>query len=175
MSKSPKYSEVQSRSLEVVAVRASSAERTALLLPVQRGSDLPFAPESTAGYGTLPKNSQRAVAKRIASAKDASLSGDEMRAVFGALLSGPARRKVLRDFGLAEGTNRIAPSYAEYIDGDSRIGSRHAREHGAEALARREAEATKAAKSAKRKEAAAARKAAKAAAAADAAAPSTDA
>lgn len=173
MPKSPKYSEVQSRSLEVVAVRASSAERTSLLLPVQRGSDLPFAPESTAGYGTLPKNSQRAVAKRIASAKDAGLSGDEMRAVFGALLSGPARRKVLRDYGIADG--RIAPSYVEYIDGDARIGTRHAREHGAEALARREAEAAKAAKSAKRKEAAAARKAAKAAAAADAAAPSTDA
>src|SRR5262245_51283034 len=130
------YSDVQRESLGIAKTPGlSSAQRTTAMHEVQRGTDLPFALESTAPYASKTVAQQRAIAKRIASAKDAGLSGDELRAVFGGLLSGPARRKIFLAFGLAEG--RIAPSYSAYRDGDARQGSRHAREHGAEAAARR--------------------------------------
>jgi hypothetical protein len=103
----------------------------------------PFTADSTAPYGAMPEAEQREVAKAIANAKASGASGDEMRARFGEKLTGPARRKVLRAFGFT-GREFIAPSYGEYRDGDTRVGTRHAREHGALAQARR-AEAREAA------------------------------
>lgn len=96
----------------------------------------PFAPESTAPFGAMPEDEKAKVAAQIAEAKANGASGDEMRERFGSRLSGPARRKVLRAFGYS-GTAYVARSYDSYRDGDSRTGTRHAREHGAEAVARR--------------------------------------
>lgn len=157
-------SDVQKSGLAIATTPGlTSAQRTNELLPIQRGSDLPFAPESTSPYGERTTAQRKSVAKKVAAAKDAGASGDELRALFGALLSGPARRKVLRDQNLADG--RIAPSYDAYRDGDQRIGTRHAREHGAEAAARRAEEDKKAAAKLRRAARAADRKAAKEAAA----------
>jgi hypothetical protein len=93
------------------------------------------APEASQ-FGALSASAQTAVAKAIAADKVAGLSGDELRAKYGARLTGPTRRKVLRAAGF-DGTGYIARSYTAYRDGDGRTGSRHAREHGALAQARR--------------------------------------
>jgi hypothetical protein len=85
---------------------------------------------------------RRTVAEAIRAAKLAGASGDEMRQTFGERLTGPARRKVLREHDLEAGA--IARSYVAYRDGDERSGTRHAKEHGALAEARK-AEARKAA------------------------------
>ena len=93
------------------------------------------APEASQ-FGALSADAQTKVAKAIAADKVAGLSGDELRTKYGARLTGPTRRKVLRAHGF-DGTGYIARSYVAYRDGDDRNGSRHAREHGALAQARR--------------------------------------
>jgi hypothetical protein len=93
------------------------------------------APEAKQ-FGALSASAQTAVAKAIAADKAAGLSGDELRAKYGARLTGPTRRKVLRAAGF-DGTGYIARSYTAYRDGDGRTGTRHAREHGALAQQRR--------------------------------------
>jgi len=95
----------------------------------------PDAPESEQ-YGALSATLQKHLAKAIAADKAAGLSGDELRAKYGVRLTGPTRRKVLRAHGF-DGAGYIARSYSAYRDGDSRTGTRHAREHGALAQARR--------------------------------------
>lgn len=96
----------------------------------------PFAPDSTDPFGARDEAGRKAVAEAIRDAKLAGASGEEMRQRFGSRLTGPARRKVLRAYGFG-GPSTIARSYEEYRDGESRTGTRHAREHGAEAQARR--------------------------------------
>lgn len=71
-----------------------------------------------------------AVAKAVAADKASGLSGNELRAKYGEALTGPARRKLLRTYGL-DSPATIARSYDAYRDGDARKGTRHAREHGA--------------------------------------------
>ena len=95
----------------------------------------PFAHDSTAAFAQLPGDEQARIAQAIASDKVAGLSGDELRAKYGERLTGPARRKVLRAHGVEAGA--IARSYEQYRDGDPRTGTRHAREHGAAAEARK--------------------------------------
>jgi hypothetical protein len=96
----------------------------------------PFAVDSTDPYGARDAAGKLAVAESIAQAKLAGASGNEMRAEFGERLTGPARRKVLREHGF-DGPGYVAPSYVAYRDGEDRQGTRHAREHGALAEARR--------------------------------------
>ena len=98
----------------------------------------PFSPDApeAAQFGALSASEQMKVAKAIAADKAAGLSGDELRTKYGVRLTGPTRRKVLRSAGF-DGTGYIARSYAQYRDGDPRTGTRHAREHGALAQARR--------------------------------------
>jgi len=171
-----RFTDMQSEGLAIARTAGlDSKARTALLAPLQAGSALPFAPDSTAPYGAVadgkPTAAQRKVAKAVAHAfgkQGLALSGDECRAIFGCRLSGPARRKVLRDAGLAD-AGTIARSYDAYLDGSERKGTQHAREHGAEAVARREEAAAKAAKAEAAKARREARKAAKAEAAAAAA------
>jgi hypothetical protein len=107
----------------------------------------PFADDSSAPFGALAPDEQKAIAAAIAADKAAGLSGNELRAKYGARLSGPARRKLLRAYGF-EGTAYIARSYEAYRDGDARNGSRHAREHGAAAASRRAQAAQEAAQAA---------------------------
>jgi hypothetical protein len=125
--------------------------------------------DSLRAFRAAPQATRAKVAKQVAEAKARGASGDEMRETFGPLLTGPNRRMLLREFGY-DGPQHIARSYDGYRDGDSRKGSQHAREHGALAVQRREAQAAeeRAAKAAARKAKAAA-KAAKAAPAASAA------
>jgi len=107
----------------------------------------PFSPDAPDAkrYGNLSTDAKRKVAEAIRDAKLAGASGDEMRAAFGPLLTGPARRKVLREHGFGS-AQTIARTYSMYRDGDARTGTRHAREHGANAGAlRREAAAAQAA------------------------------
>jgi len=122
--------------LQAVAEVRGDKPAIALLAPLQTGSALPFAPDSTAPYGDRTDAGKRDVAAAIANAKVAGASGNEMRATFGSKLTGPARRKVLREHGFT-GTAYVARSYDAYGDGDPRAGSRHAREHGALAVERR--------------------------------------
>lgn len=135
----------------------------------------PFAADSTKPYAKLNKAQRSAVAKRIA--KDwgeGGLSGNELREKFGEQLTGPTRRVVLRDHGYGALVGR---SYNAYRDGETRQGTRHAREHGPKASERRAELEAEAAKKAKRqaasKKAAATRKA-KAAAATAVIEPTTD-
>lgn len=92
----------------------------------------PFAHDSTDPYGAMPADRKAKVAESIAQAKASGASGDEMRAIFGPRLTGPARRIVLRTHGYG-GTAYVARSYEAYRDGDERRGTRHAREHGSRA------------------------------------------
>lgn len=92
----------------------------------------PFAPKTTKAYGDLPVRSQAAVAKRIAADKASGFSGNELREKYGENLTGPIRRRVLRAHGL-DSPKTIARSYATYRNGEDRKGSRHPREHGANA------------------------------------------
>src|SRR5262245_40920187 len=96
----------------------------------------PFAVDSTDPYGARTAEQQAEVAASIAAAKLAGASGNELRGQFGERLTGPARRKVLRAHGY-DGTAYVARSYSQYRDGEDRSGTRHAREHGAQAEARR--------------------------------------
>lgn len=97
----------------------------------------PFADGSTDPYGARSEAARKAVAESIAADKASGLSGAELRTKYGARLTGPARRKVLRSFGL-DSPATIARSYDAYRDGSARVGTRHAREHGARAAERRE-------------------------------------
>lgn len=115
----------------------------------------PFADGSTDPYAGRDEAGRRAVAEQVRDAKLAGASGNEMRERFGPRLTGPQRRRILREHGFGSPAT-IAPSYTEYRDGDARAESRHAREHGARAESRR-AEAREAAEA----EAEAARKARK--------------
>jgi hypothetical protein len=98
----------------------------------RKSDSRPFAAESSAPFASLPAAQRRAVAKAIAADKAGGLSGDEMRSKYGPRLTGPARRKVLREYGYVS-TAHIARSYDAYRDGEDRKGTRHAREHGANA------------------------------------------
>ena len=98
----------------------------------------PFADGSTAPFAGRTEDERRSIAEQIAADKASGLSGNELRAKYGERLTGPARRKVLRTFGL-DSPATIARSYDEYRDGQPRSGSRHAREHGARAEERRAA------------------------------------
>src|SRR5262245_29960591 len=115
---------------EEAAILAAQEAEAALLAR-------PFAVDSTDPYGARDTAGKLAVAEEIAAAKLAGASGNEMRATFGERLTGPARRKVLREHGF-DGPGYVAPSYVAYRDGEDRVGSRHAREHGALAEARRQ-------------------------------------
>jgi len=125
---------------------------------------LPFAPErkptDATAYEALAPAMQAAIAKQIAEDRANGLSGDDMRAKYSGPgcptnrgLSGPMRRKVLREHGYG---SAVARSYSTYSDGESRSGSAHARMHGpaaverqAQALAAVEAEAKAAASASK--------------------------
>jgi hypothetical protein len=96
----------------------------------------PFAVDSTDPYGSRDDAGKAAVAAEVAAAKASGASGNEMRERFGERLTGPARRKLLRAHGF-DGTAYVARSYDAYRDGESRSGTRHAREHGAEAASKR--------------------------------------
>jgi hypothetical protein len=96
----------------------------------------PFADASTAPFAGRSEEERRSIAEAIAADKAQGLSGNELRAKYGERLTGPARRKVLRAFGL-DSPATIARSYDAYRDGEPRSGSRHAREHGAQAEARK--------------------------------------
>jgi len=98
--------------------------------------EFPQDPESSDPYAGRDDAGKLAVAQAIAADKAAGLSGNELRARYGQRLTGPARRKVLRAHSL-DSTATIARSYDAYRDGESRQGTRHAREHGAEAAAKR--------------------------------------
>lgn len=109
----------------------------------------PFAhevPDASAPhlFANLAEPLQVAIAKSIAKDRAAGLSGADLRAKYSGPgcptnrgLSGPVRRKVLRDYGFG---SVIARSYETYSDGEPRSGSAHAKEHGAKA-AERQAEA----------------------------------
>jgi predicted secreted Zn-dependent protease len=114
---------------------ARSTRKSAPAAPAAPAETRPFAVDSTAPFASLAKDVQQTIAENIAADKVAGLSGNELRAKYGERLTGPARRKVLRDFSLATAAT-IARSYAQYRDGQARIGSRHAREHGSQAAAR---------------------------------------
>jgi hypothetical protein len=120
------------------AVLAREAAEAALLAR-------PFADGSTDPYGAMPTDRKETVALAIAAAKLAGASGKEMRETFGPRLTGPARRKCFLFLAslpqhAEAGFDRppyIAASYEAYRDAQPRSGSRHAREHGAQAEARR--------------------------------------
>jgi hypothetical protein len=120
------------------AVLAAEAEAAALL-------SRPFADGSTDPFGAKSADEREAVCLAIAAAKLAGASGKEMRATFGERLTGPARRKCFlflaslpqhADAGF-DRPPYIGRSYDAYRDSQPRQGSRHAREHGALAEARR--------------------------------------
>lgn len=115
--------------------RKTAAQRAAAKLAAEVAAR-PFAVDSTAPYGAMQDGAKLAVARSIAADKAAGLSGDELRRKYGERLSGPARRKVLREHSLASAST-IAPSYNAYRDGEPRQGSRHAIEHGSRAEERR--------------------------------------
>lgn len=119
------------REAEAAAEAARIAQEAAEAAQAAR----PFAVDSTDPYGARDDAGKLAVAEAIAAAKLAGASGNEMRERFGSRLTGPARRKVLRAHGLGN-AQTIARSYDSYRDGDSRQGTRHAREHGARAAER---------------------------------------
>jgi hypothetical protein len=147
------------------APRRSTARNLAAS-PVLR----PYADaDSLRAFRAAPTATRAKVAKQVAQAKANGASGEEMRETFGDLLSGPNRRALLREYGFDTATY-IARSYDAYRDGDSRKGTQHAREHGAQAEERRAAREAeeRAAKAAARKAAKAARDAAKATGAAKA-------
>jgi len=80
------------------------------------------------------------IAAQIAADRAAGLSGNELRAKYSGVgcptklgLSGPMRRKVLREYGHG---SVVARSYVQYSDGAPRAGSAHARAHGPHAAAR---------------------------------------
>lgn len=81
-------------------------------------------------FNALTEAKRRVLANNIAKDRTAGLSGDELRAKYGSWLSGPARVKLLRTFGHG---SVVAKSYDTYRDGDTRKGTRHAREHGVNA------------------------------------------
>lgn len=110
--------------------KQTEAEKAAAVLAAR-----PFAVDSTDPYGARDDAGKLAVAEAIRDAKLAGASGAEMRERFGARLTGPARRKVLRAHGFGN-AQTIARSYEAYRDGDSRQGTRHAREHGHRAAER---------------------------------------
>jgi len=106
-------------------------------------ADLPFSPEHDAtdprAFGNLPEPVQAGIAESIF--RDFRLlgkSGADCRKKYGGTddatdgtevgLSGKRRRIVLRAFGFGAG---VARSYDAYADGQPRIGSAHARTHGA--------------------------------------------
>lgn len=115
----------------LAAEKAEKAAAAALAALAAR----PFADGSTDPYAARSADDRAAVAASIAADKRGGLSGNELRAKYGERLTGPARRKVLREHGESAGT--IARSYDAYRDGETRSGTRHAREHGAAAAAAR--------------------------------------
>ena len=106
---------------------------------------LPFAydaePTDANLYANLPTDVQRGIAESIAKDRAAGLlSGADLRTKYSGVgcptnrgLSGPMRRKVLREHGFG---GVVAKSYDAYADGDPRTGSAHARMHGPAAPAR---------------------------------------
>lgn len=133
---------------------------------------LPFAPDrkpsDATAYESLAPAMQAAIAEAIAKDRAAGLSGDDLRAKYSGPgcpvnrgLSGPMRRKVLREHGFG---GIVARSYSTYSDDSPRKGSAHAREHGPAAI-ERQAQALAAVEEAAKAKAAPAKRAAKAKAA----------
>lgn len=100
--------------------------------------DLPCAevPDGS-GVGDLVR---AGIAEQIAADRAAGLSGTDLRTKYSGIgcptdsgLSGPLRRKVLRQFGHG---SVVARSYVQYSDGMPRAGSAHARAHGPHAAQR---------------------------------------
>ena len=56
----------------------------------------------------MTQQQRKALAKKVAAAREAKRTGDQIRAEFGEWLTGPERRKLLREHGYA---GVIAPSY----------------------------------------------------------------
>jgi hypothetical protein len=123
------------KSKAVLAAEQAAKEQAAAL--AQRAAR-PFADDSTDPYAGRDADGRKAVAEQVRDAKLAGASGNEMRERFGARLTGPARRKLLREHGFGSPAT-IARSYDAYRDGESRTGTRHAKEHGAAAQAQRAA------------------------------------
>jgi len=118
-------------------------------------AELPFAPDrepsDPRGFFALvapdgadysADDVRAAIAESIAQDRAAGLSGNDLRARYsgpgeahakGRGLTGPMRRKVLREYGHG---SLVGKSYREYRDGEARTGSAHAREHGPLAAAR---------------------------------------
>jgi hypothetical protein len=57
---------------------------------------------------SMTKAQRKALAAKVAKAREAGKSGDAIRAEFGEFLTGPERRKLLREFGYG---GAIKPSY----------------------------------------------------------------
>jgi len=101
-------------------------------------ADRPLAEQPDgAGTGDLLR---AGIAAQIAADRAAGLSGADLRAKYSgpgcptnAGLSGPMRRKVLRQYGHG---SIVARSYVQYADGAPRAGSAHARQHGPHAAQR---------------------------------------
>jgi hypothetical protein len=149
--------------------RSTRTRSTAVVLP--SAADL----ATPASIRALDEAQRKALAAKLAEGRDAGLSGDALREMYGEGCTGPIRRDLFRAFGLDSG--RIARSYGEYRDGQARHGTARELVSGskaeaariaadAEAQAEADAEAAKVAAKAKRraaaKRAAATRKARKA-------------
>lgn len=129
-----------------------------------------FAPESADEpnlYPNLSPEMQRAVAAQIAKDRAQGLSGADLRTKYSGAgcptnsgLSGPVRRKVLREHGFS---SVVARSYDAYSDGTPRVGSAHARNYGAKAVERQAAALAQVAEEERKAELAAMRKAVRAA------------
>jgi hypothetical protein len=84
------------KSKAVLAAEQAAKEQAAAL--AQRAAR-PFADDSTDPYAGRDADGRKAVAEQVRDAKLAGASGNEMRERFGARLTGPARRKLLREHG----------------------------------------------------------------------------
>lgn len=92
---------------------------------------------------TIPGDEIRVgIASSIAADRAAGFSGNDLRGKYagpneahakGRGLTGPMRRRVLRDYGYG---SLVARSYSAYVDGTPREGSAHARMHGPRAAER---------------------------------------
>jgi hypothetical protein len=111
-----------------------------------RPFDPAHAADAPENWANLPEAVQLGVAAEVARLKAGGLSGAQLRDAFGGEstangaardtgLTGPMRRKVLRQHGLANAAT-IARSYAAYTDGEARTGTAHARYHGPNAAER---------------------------------------
>lgn len=92
--------------------------------------------ESFDAFKALTESQRNAIVGQIAKDREGGLSGNDLRAKFGAWLTGPRRCKLLHASG---NSAVVGASYDEYNDdaktaplvgGANRTGSRHAKYHG---------------------------------------------